>query len=153
MRPTCGLVIGAPSVPDWATSNGLARPPLSVRSSRVRARPASLAPQYFKPVALGDLLSAETEHPSVQLPAGSLLTIGSKRNSRALGHGFPFVANPATNVSTSASFGGPARSRSRALRPRHSPRRLVLRESRRLTAGGPPQPVRRAVVALAGAVR
>ena len=29
MRPTCGLVIGAPSVPDWATSNGLARPPLS----------------------------------------------------------------------------------------------------------------------------
>ena len=43
MRPTCGLVIGAPSVPDWATSNGLARPPLSVRSSRVRARPASLA--------------------------------------------------------------------------------------------------------------
>ena len=61
MRPTCGLVIGAPSVPDWATSNGLARPPLSVRSSRVRARPASLAPQYFKPVALGDLLSAASE--------------------------------------------------------------------------------------------
>ena len=58
MRLTCGLVIGAPSVPDWATSNGLARPPLSVRSSRVRARPASLAPQYFKPVAFGDLLSA-----------------------------------------------------------------------------------------------
>lgn len=58
MRPTCGLVIGAPSVPDWATSNGLARAPLSVRSSRVRARPASLAPQYLKPVALGDLLSA-----------------------------------------------------------------------------------------------
>ena len=28
MRPTCGLVIGAPSVPDWATSNGLARPRL-----------------------------------------------------------------------------------------------------------------------------
>ena len=61
MRPTCGLVIGAPSVPDWATSNGLARQPLSVRSSRVRARPASLAPQYFKPVALGDLLSAASE--------------------------------------------------------------------------------------------
>ena len=60
MRPTCGLVIGAPSVPDWATSNGLARPPLSVRSSRVRARPASLAPQYFKPVALGDLLRADS---------------------------------------------------------------------------------------------
>jgi hypothetical protein len=58
MRPTCDLAIGAPSVPDWATSNGLARPPLSVRSSRVRARRASLAPQFFKPVALGDLLSA-----------------------------------------------------------------------------------------------
>jgi hypothetical protein len=30
---------------------------------------------------------------------------------------------------------------------------LLVRESRRLTAGGPRQPVRRAVVALAGAVR
>jgi len=36
---------------------------------------------------------AETEHSSVQLPAGSLLTVGSKRNSRALGPGFPFVAD------------------------------------------------------------
>jgi hypothetical protein len=41
------------------------------------------------------LQSAETEHASVRLLAGSLLTMGSQRNSAALSRGFRSVADAA----------------------------------------------------------
>ena len=53
----------------------------------------------LRSLSSSDPLCAETEHPSVQLLADSLLTIGSKRNSPALGPGFRSVAEGGVGAS------------------------------------------------------